>query len=207
MATSIEKWKSVIQNPQVVRFFDNLFDRVGVRIKDTGESFTCIHRGDRIDFEPTLDESRVDYVVEIQSSQVDRLAAEASKGGLDEAEQYRVMKELFTPATAATLRNPLLSGSLPRLFTGAEDVIHVTLKSPVAGEPDVTHTIRFNQGRWEVTPGLQGTAKRSYTLSLAEALQYQRHVFAALKADNLIQWLRFGLWYRSWRKAVSSKVG
>lgn len=206
MASSVEKWQSVIQDPRVVRFFDHLFERVGVRITDTGEAFTCIHRGDRIDFEPALDESRVDYVVEIESFQVDRLEREARKGEFDQAEQYRIMAELFTPATAATLRNPLLASALTRRLAGAEPVIHVRLKSPVAGEPDVTHTLRFDQRRWEVVPGLHGTARRSYTLTLEEAIRYHRHVFAALKANSLLNWIRFGLWYRSWRKSVSSRL-
>jgi hypothetical protein len=206
MSASLERWKSVIQEPRVVQFFAGLFERIGVRVTGTSEAFTCVHRGDRIDFEPTLDEAKVDYVVEVEPAQVERLANEAAKGVLDTAEQYRIMAELFTPATAAILKDPRLSSSLAKRLTGAEEVIHVRLASPPAGEPETSHTLRYRGGRWEVVPGLQGTATRSYTLTVEQALTFQRQAFAAIRAHSLVGLIRFALWYRSWRKSVSSRV-
>ena len=73
MASSLEQWRAAMQPPQVVAFFEGLFERAGVRITDSGESFTCIHRGDRIEFEEGLDEDRVDFTVEITSEQAQRM--------------------------------------------------------------------------------------------------------------------------------------
>src|SRR4051794_10936512 len=98
METSLDKWRSLTQPPSVVAFLRGLFERVGIRVTDTGEQFAGRHFGDRIDFEPILEPGQVDYIVEIRSSQVDRLAAHVRAGELDEAEQYRIVGTLFTPA-------------------------------------------------------------------------------------------------------------
>src|SRR5207249_592600 len=126
MAASLEKWQSVTQDPRVVTFFAGLFEHLGVRVTDTGEAFTCHHRGDRIDFDATLDAARVDYTVEIQSFQVDRLAEAASQGELEALEQYRIIGALFTPATAAALKKaPVLSSGILRRLAGSNELIHV----------------------------------------------------------------------------------
>ena len=204
MDTSLSTWQALTQTPAVVAFFHGLFRRVGVRVRETGEAFTAVHEGDRILFEPTLDADRVDYTVEIGAHQVGRLAAHAGTGALDAAEQYRIAAVLFTPATAATLRHPVLASALVRRLAGAERRIHVTLRSEATGEPDVPHTLAYEGGAWNVQPGLHGAAERAYSLTVEQALAYQRHVFAALHAGTPLAWVRFALWYRRWRGAASA---
>src|SRR5262249_22313375 len=162
--------QSLTQHPRVVQFFNGLLERAGVRVADTNEEFTCVHRGDHIEFEPTLDRQRVDFTVEIQSPQVERLSAHAQTGDLDEAEQFRIVSALFTPATVATLHHPVLARPLLRLLSGAEDLIHVRLLSPTPQEKDVFHTLVYANRQWLVLPGLQGRPRRSFVLPLAEAL-------------------------------------
>src|SRR5438094_185463 len=135
------KWQSLTQHPRVVQFFTGLLEWAGVRVTDTGEEFTCHHCGDHVEFAPSLDRSRVDFTVDIQSQQVDRLATHAQTGDLDETEQFRIVSSLFTPAAAATLQNPVLAHPLLRLLSGAEDLIHVRLLSPTREEKDVFHTL------------------------------------------------------------------
>lgn len=205
MESSFEKWRTLTQPPAVVEFFRGLFERVGVRVTDTGEQFAARHEGDRIELEPTLSPERVDYVVDIRSAQVDRLAEHARTGLLDEAEQYRIVSTLFTPATAAKLRNPVLAHPVIRRLAGAEDVIHVQLQSPVASEPDVQHTLIYAGRQWLVFPGLHGRPGRVFRLNLAEAVDYHHRVFAALKQNRWSEWVKFARWYRAWRKRVSTR--
>ncbi len=205
METSLNKWRSLTQPPSVVTFFKGLFDRVGISVTDTGEQFAGRHSGDRIEFEPALDPQKVDYVVEIDSAQVDRLAAHVQDGELDETERYRIVSALFTPATAAMLKNPVLAHPLLRRLVGAEDVIHVILQPPTPQEPEVQHTLTYANRQWHVQPGLHGQAKRVYRLTLADALDYHRRAFATIKANNWSAWLRFAFWYRKWRKKVSTR--
>jgi hypothetical protein len=201
------KWQSLTQHPEVVQFFAGLMEHVGIRITDTGEAFTCHHRGSHIDFEPALDPAKVDYTVDISTAQVDRLAAHAETGRLDDAEQYRIVSTLFTPATAATLKHGILAHPLLRRLAGAERVIHVHLVPPAPGLEAMQHTLVYADRQWLVFPGLHGRAGRTYRLSLADALEYHRRVFQAVKVNRSITWLKFSLWYRTWRKGVSERDG
>jgi hypothetical protein len=207
MTTSIEKWEALTHEPKIVGFFAGLFDRGGVRVTDTGETFTCIHRGDHIDIRPNL-ESNLDYTVDIVSSQVDRLVANATGGELTLAQQYRVAKTLFTPATAATLRNPMLSNRLIRRISAVENLIHVVLVSPMPQEEDcedAMHTLIHVAGQWLVIPGLHGKARRVFRFSMTDAIGYHRRVFLAIKRDSIGGWLGFWRWYIFWRRTVSKR--
>jgi hypothetical protein len=204
MSTSLEKWKAITQDPRVVSFFTGLFERVGIRVTDTQEAFTCIHHGDRIDFEATLDRSKVDYVVELESWQIDRMVAYAEPGELSLYARYRIIRALFTPATAATLKNPVLSNDILRRFARVEDLIHVFLTSPVPEqEEDASHTLIYVKGQWLVIPDLHGNPRRTFRMTLEEAITYHKRVFAAMKADKWSTWWQFARWYQRWRKSVS----
>lgn len=204
METSLQKWQSLTQDPRVVQFFRGLFERAGVRVTDTGEAFTCVHRGDRIDFEPTLDPATVDYTVDIQSFQVDRLAGQARTGQLDEAEQYRILEALFTPATASTLQHRLLSNPVLVRLMGVESVTHVHFVPPTPEQQEVRHTLVYVDRQWLVVPGLHGRPRRTYRMTVADAVTYQREVMAAVKANRWTTWLKYASWYRQWRKKVST---
>jgi hypothetical protein len=39
---------------------------------------------------------------------------------------------------------------------------------------------------------------------MEQALEYQRRVFEALKANNIGVWTSFATWYRDWRRSVSA---
>jgi len=208
MVTSIQKWQRIIQDPRLVQFFKNMFERLGVRIIDTGEQFTCVHMGDRIEFEPTLNDKKVDFTIEIKSYQVDRFVSETTTGMFGPCEQYRVVRAFFSPATAATLKNPVLSNAFFRGVSRIEDLTHVYLKSPAPDEPDcedTSHTLVYVKGQWIVVPGLHGKPRRVFRLNMDDALTYHRTVFAALKANRLSQWYKFWRWYMHWRKSVSTK--
>lgn len=203
MADNMHKWQNITQRPPVVTFFQGLFEHVGIRIEDTNESFTAHHRGEQIEFTPDVDDERVEYTVRITEEQVERLAEHAERGEFDQAERYRIIRTLFTPATAATLSNPVLSHRWIRWLTGVEDLTHVYLRSPVDEEADTTHTLICAAEQWIVVPGLHGKPKRVFELSVEDALEYHRRVFAALKENRLGTLWRFGKWYRKWRPSVS----
>jgi hypothetical protein len=205
MSTSLEKWHSITQDPRVVSFFTGLFEHAGVRVTDTGEEFTCHHRGDHIEFEPNLDPSKVDYSVEVESPQIDRMAAAARTGELEKVVQYRIVRTLLTPATAATLKNPIVSNDILRRLSGIEEMAHVILKSPVPEEEDASHTLIYVNGQWLVIPGLHGHPCRTFHLTMEDAITYHKSVFAAIKANKWPTWWKFVGWYRRWRETVSTR--
>ena len=89
MTQSIEKFQSIQQYPAAVDLFALLFEKAGIRVVDTGEEFTCYHRGTHIDFEERLDEASVDYVLELNTTQVDHLVELASSISLLDANSTR----------------------------------------------------------------------------------------------------------------------
>lgn len=197
-----------MQPPLVVAFFKGLFDRVGVHISDTDETFTAIHRGGQVDFSSGIEESAVDFTVEIESSQVERLLEDARAGALDAGAQYRIMAEIAGPATQAALKRPMIRSRLLRgiLFKigRVDPLMHVRLVAPT-GEPEAdgaAYTIAYVDGQSLIVPGLHGRVRQVYWLTVADAAEYQRHMLRARKANNLLTWVRFARWYGSLRRRV-----
>ena len=214
MTQSIEKFQSIQQYPAAVDLFALLFEKAGIRVVDTGEEFSCYHRGTHIDFEERLDEASVDYVLELNTTQVDHLVELASNREIDDARRYRILRALFAPAIGAsvnpfqclkgiTVSSPLLSNRLFRRLLRMEDLIHVYIRSPIKGEPEVGHTLAFKGKEWLVSPGLHGEPGRVFRLTVDDALEFHKHAFSALKTDSRIGWITFARWYLKWRKRVS----
>jgi hypothetical protein len=204
VAESLEKWRSALQPPTAVAFFDGLFQRAGVRVTDTGETFTCVHHGTVITFEDALNEDAVDFVVEIDSSQVDALLSDIADGKLDDREQYRIMSHLAASAARGAFRRPAIRSRLLRsiLFTigRAEMLMHVRMMPP-PGEPEMPgYTVMYVDGQTLVIDGFHGSVKHEYRLSVADALEFQRRLLAARRANRLRDWLAFARWYGKLRK-------
>lgn len=203
---SIDVWRRFSDVPGVAAFFDGAFERVGVVVTDTGEEFTCAHAGETIELEPGIDRASVDFVVEIERFQVDRLASEAATGELGPLARFRILRAIFTPATQATLRNPVMSNTTLRRLSGVEDLIHVRLLSPEPDqEPHAAHTLLHASGQWLVIPGLHGEPRRIFELTPDEALAYHRHTLATIKGTGPLRWLAFRRWYVRWRRDVSRR--
>lgn len=209
MPTALEQLQAAMQLPGVVGFFAGLFDRVGVLITDTGETFTAIHRGDRVDFAPGIDENAVDFTVEIESHQVTRLLDDVRIGSLDAGAQYRIMAEIAGPATRGALKRPMIRSRFLRgiLFKiGRVDALmHVRLVAP-PGEPEAdgaAYTIAYVDGQSLIVAGLHGRVDHVYWLTVADAVSYQRRMLKARKANNLLTWLRFARWYGTLRRRIA----
>lgn len=204
--SSIELWQRFSDNQAIAAFFEGTFERAGVRVTDTGEAFTCRHLGDRFELTPGIDEDRVDFVVAIERFRVERFAAEAQRGDLGELARFRALKAMFTPATRATLQNPVMSNGRLRRLSRVEDLIHVRLLSPAPHEePDAEHTLVHAADQWLVLPGLHGAPRRTFRLSCEQALEYQRRVMAARSGRGPARWLAFQRWYVRWRPTVSTR--
>jgi hypothetical protein len=205
MPASLDKMQAAIQHPQVIEFFRGLFDSAGVRVIDTGETFTADHTGTNVVFTEGLNEDRVDFTVEITSAQIDLLLQYAGDGDLDDYERFRIMAVLAAPATEGALRRPAIKSKFLRsiLFKigRAESLMHVTLASP-DGSSDIGHTIAYVDGAWIVTPGLHGDVPHVYRLTVDDAVEYQRKMLAARKANSITTWLAFARWYGKLRKRV-----
>ena len=200
----LERWKSLTPTPDLIERFRGVFERLGVRITDTAEALTCIHRGDRIDFEAGIDEASVDTTVVIYGYQAERLARAVERGPLEPIEEFRIARELLSrnAGVAGDVDNPLSSNPILRLFIQAKNLIHVSLISPDQNEePDATYSFLHVSGHSLLIPGLHGRPERVFRLNVDDVLELHRNI-AGLASKGWVERLKMGNWYLSWRKKV-----
>lgn len=200
----VERWKALSVPRAFAEMLAGTFDRAGVRIVDTGETLTCIHRGDRIEIAAGLDPASVDYTVQIYSYQAERLAQQIAGGAIDELERFRIAREVFIAAGASGVaRNPLSSNPNLRRVIRAKNLVHISLVSPdPAQEPDALFSLIHVNKTSLVVPGLYGTPERVFRLSVSDVLELQRVLGPALKRARAREWLKIARWYIAWRKKV-----
>lgn len=206
--SALERWQAVAQTPDLLGFFSGLFDRIGVRVVDTGEEFVCTQTVDRIELTPGMADD-VDFVVEITTEQVDRLGGEAATGRLSDLEKYRVLRTMLgTPLeyTASLMNNRVLSNPTVRRLLRVVDTAHIHFRSPSTDEPDEEYTLEFRDGAWKIEQGLHGTAERTIELDVDSTLEFHRQTLAFKKDPGAIHSLRYVAWYVPWRRRVSSRV-
>lgn len=205
--SSIQKWSTIVQTPEVMDYFRDVFSKAGVIVEaanptEAKEEFTVVNDGNAFTFHPGID-ADVEFVVPLRQENVDNLMQFASDGRFDAYESWRIVQILFTPLTRAALQSPAVRRNWLRYLAGVESIIHVHLVDPNGGEA-VRHTLAYAGNQWLVIPGLHGVAGRTYWLSPEQALNFQRQLYKALKEDTLSSWWQFSNWYREWRMTVSS---
>ena len=201
-ATSIDAWRGILQTPELVEYFDNVFQRLGIEVEETGERFTIEHTGSELILSDGIDESNVDFIVPIKLQNIQNMINHSKDGKIDSSESWRILDVLFTPLTKVTLQTPVLAVNWRRKLAGIEDLIHVYLINPEGGEAS-KHTLIYIKGEWLVLKGLHGTPKRTYRMSPENSLDYQRVIFKAIKKDTFFGWMKFASWYKKWRKGMS----
>ena len=216
MESAVEKLRSLEQSPSTSDFFSILFETVGIRIVDTGEELSCYHQGQHIEFCEQLNESAVNYVLELTTEQVDNLVELLSFKDIDEVRRYNILKTLFQPTIEASINPfpclkkvpfaiPLASNTLIRRLLRMENIIHVYIIPPSQDEPEIGHTLVFEKKEWLVSPGLHGEPGRVFRLTVDDALEFHKRVFSALKIDSSRGWIVFARWYLKWRNRVSER--
>lgn len=207
---ALDKLRTAMQPPQAVSFFRGLFSRAGVRVTDTGEAFTCVHRGDRIDFEDTLDDESVDFTVDVDSSLIDLLLEDVADGVLDEGEQYRIMSHLAAPAARGAFRRPAIRNRFFRelLFKigRAEMLMHVRLVPPPGERESPGYTVMYVDGQTLVVDGTYGRVDHEYRLTVAHAMEFQRRLLETRRKGRLRDWLAFARWYGKLRRQVVAPI-
>ncbi len=204
---SLETFRALVLNPQILRFFDGLFEIVGVRVVDTGEEFTCRLRGDGVAFVEGIEKAEVDFVVDIQAFQVERLASHVRTGELSEVEQFRILVSVFGPVANSGFNDPaagvFMTGRFFSWFIKRRNITHMHLSSPDPGEePNVEYSLLFVNRQWLLVPGLRGTPERVFKIDIERGLALHRELLAVMKADNWRRWLAFASWYKRWRDEV-----
>ena len=128
--SSMNAWENIFQTPELISYFDGVFDNLGVRIEETGESFTVHHSDTKFIFKKGIVEEEVDFIVPLKLENINNMIQHAKDGKIDSAESWRILAVLFTPLTKVTLQNPVLAIDWRRKLAGVEDLTHVYLLSP-----------------------------------------------------------------------------
>ncbi len=201
-SSSMEAWQGILQTPELLDYFDDVFQYLGIEVEETGEKFTIEHAGDKFIITDGFRPGKVDFIVPLKLKNIENMVNHSKDGKIDPSESWRILDVLFTPLTEVTLKTPILSVNWKRKLAGVEDLIHVYLINP-NGEEASKHTLIYIKGEWLVLKGLHGTPKRTYRMPPEESLHYQRVIFEAIKKDSFIGWMKFARWYKKWRKNVS----
>ncbi len=198
----MNSWSTIIQTPEIINYFDGVFEVLGISIEETGEQFTVYHQGDTILLDQGIDPNS-DFIVPLKSQNIQNMISHSKDGQITPEESWRILSVLFTPLTQVTLQSPVLSVNWRRKLAGVEDLTHVYLISPDGHEAN-KHTLIYVKGQWLVLEGLHGQARRTYRMNEINSLLYQRNIFSAMKKDTFIGWMQFSFWYKKWRKTVSN---
>jgi len=195
----------------IVEAVRGLFGSLGMTVVETGETFTCTHQGNAIEFTPGIDAASVDFVVPMHLYQIERLAGFFEDGILDDLEMYYITRALFASGAGQRhlLGNPLVSNPILRLMIRGKRLLHITLVSP---KPEVDHnalfTMVFVAGQWLVVQGHHGTPERVLKVPVSEALVLQRLLYAGMVAGagDIRTWMKIARDYVSWRRRVEVPV-
>ena len=202
----LDLWKGLDPKPEIVQMFAGLFDRVTVRVIDTGERVACVHHGDRIEFTRAGGDDSAGLAVDIYAYQAERLADRIVRGTIDPLERFRIARALMAARQTGSnslLRNPLMSTSKLRKVISGKNLIQVQLTSPDPKEEGDAHFSWIHvDGEWVVVPGFHGTPQRMFRLRVDDALELQRQLFKAMSRGRLTDWVRTAQWYVAWRKKV-----
>lgn len=207
--SGLEKLRAFPVAPAVVDAVRGLFGQLGMRVVETGEEFTCVQRGDRIEFTPGIDEASVDFVVPMYLFQIDRVTEFIEDGVLDDVEMFRITDVLFAHGVGRRhlLSNPLVSNPVLRLIIRGKHLLHITLVSPDPQQAqDALYTLAFVSKQWLLVPGHHGTPQRVLRVSVSEAIEVQRQLHAGMKAGDLGTWIGIARWYVKWRRRVEVRA-
>jgi hypothetical protein len=203
--SSLKTWESILQTPELINYFNGIFNHLGVVIDETGESFTIHHTGDAFIFEEGIINDKVDFIVPLQVENIENMVRHSEDGKISENESWRILDVLFTPMTRVTLETPVLSVNWRRKLAGVEDLTHVYLLNP-SGKEASSHTLIYVKGQWLVLKGLHGSPRRIYRMTPTQSIEYQRAIFSAMQKDTLWGWWKFAKFYKKWRKSCSVNI-
>ena len=129
--SSLDTLQAIKQTPAALKNFRGLFDRAGVKVLDTGATFTCIQTDTGIEFMDGLKKDSVGYTVQICAYQAQRLAVHIQTGDIDEIEQYRIVRSLSGPMASTALKNTavlrFMNNFLVSLLIKRKRVVHIDL--------------------------------------------------------------------------------
>jgi hypothetical protein len=202
MSDNFKYLQALTQKQSVVNWFKGLFKKAHLEIKDTGEKFTILHHGDRVEVLEGLHGDDPNLVIPLESENIRRLAEAFSDDKIDAQEEYRFVKFMLKPCLQAALSMPILKNKALLKIVQVDTHWQEALLDP-QGEEDEQVTVSFVNDQWVVTPGYHGKAQRRLLLKPEQFLDFQRRLFEADESGKIADWLKLANWYVKWRDEIT----
>lgn len=199
---SMQAWESLLNKKELAEYFNGTFDRLGILIDSTNESFTVVHNGDYFTLENGIDTEKVDYIIPLKPENVRNLQKHGADSKIDDEESFKIMSVLFTPLTQSGLNHPYMTNAKLLRRLKVEQHLHVYLYS-VDRKDYTAHTIIYVNKQWVLIPGIQGKAQRVIEMLPKDALEYQQELFKAQKINSKQGWKSFRKWFKAWQETVT----
>ena len=208
---SLTTLQTIEQTPAALKFFDGLFDIVGVMVLDTGEKFTCLQTATGIEFMDGLDENSTGYIIQIYAYQAERLANYLQTGEIPEIEQYRIVKSLYAPMASAAFKNTavlrFMNNTAVSLLIKRRRVVHIELISPDPSQEDHSYyTLLGASKQWLLLDGHHGTPYRLFRMNYLDVIEMCKQVTVTMKTGGWMRWARLAIWYVGWRSKVQKDL-
>jgi hypothetical protein len=202
MSSNQQQLAQLKENKSAVEWFKGLFSQVHLEITDTGEKFTVLHHGDRVEILPGFQAKKPNFVIPLESENIDRLTTAFSKNDIGAQEEYRIVKFMLKPCLRAALEMPILNNPALLKIVKVDTHWQEALLDP-QGNMDEQVTIIHVNKQWLVIPGFYGIPKRRLVLTSSQLLDFQRRVLAADASGKISEWTKLARWYVKWREEIS----
>lgn len=202
MSSNQEYLAQLAQKSSAVEWFKGLFQQVHLEITDTGEKFTILHHGDRVEVITGFQTKDPNFVIPLESENIQRLVAAFEDDAINPQEEYRIVKFMLKPCLKAALEMPILNNTAIQKIVKVDTHWQEALLDPQGNEDEQVTVVYVNK-QWLVLPGYHGKPQRRLLLSPKQLLEFQRRVLAADASGNLSKWMELARWYVDYRKEVT----
>ena len=205
MSTNQQQLQDLARKKSAVDWFKGLFKQVHLEITDTGEKFTIMHHGDRVEVASGFQAKKPNFVIPLKSENITRLTAAFSDNAIDAQEQYRIVKFMLKPCLQAALQMPILNNKSLLNIVKVDKHWQEALLDPQGNEDEQVTVIHVNK-QWLVIPGYHGNPQRRLRLTPEQLIEFQRRVLEADASGKVSDWVKLARWYVKYREEVSVTV-
>jgi hypothetical protein len=221
MSENLQLLQSLADKPAASQWFRDVLSYIRLEVTDTGETFTVICRGERVEVKPGFqpparrkvllglfdpgDWYAKQFILPLKSENIRNFAAFFVDDIVDDQELYRVMAFIQPVLLKAALGMPVMRNTFLLNLFRLDTFWHQCLLDPKGNETQQC-TVKFEHGQWSITPGYHGAPQRKKVLTASKLLQFQRRVHQAEVANTLAGWLGLAPWYHNWLASITVKA-
>ena len=223
MGDAVQLLQELANTPAAAAWFTQAFSKVYLKVTDTGEQFTLVARGDRVEvvtgwqaapraarswlqwvgFDPGRWYAE-QYIVPLETQNIRNWVAAFAGDMLSPEAPHRIVSAMLGSLLEALYAMPVMrNGFLLKLF-GIETFWQEALLDP-AGNETLPITVLFSHGQWLIIPGYHGQPRRRYLIEPRHIIEEQRQIHKAERVNSLAGWLSLLRWYNQYRSGVATQ--